>query len=61
MPELKYEPKLLNLDELSDFDDYFVNVPCSYALYILVLPSYDSDSPWTFSYNLYKKMQATSG
>ncbi|CAR30195.1 putative tRNA 4-demethylwyosine synthase [Lachancea thermotolerans CBS 6340] len=48
MPELKYEPKLLNLDELSDFDDYFVNVPCSYALYILVLPSYDSDSPLDF-------------
>lgn len=38
-------PLLMNLDEISDIDDYFVNVPCDNALYILVLPSYDTDSP----------------
>ncbi|CEP62459.1 putative tRNA 4-demethylwyosine synthase LALA0_S05e06128g [Lachancea lanzarotensis] len=45
---LKHVPKLMNLDELSDFDDYFVNVPCSNALYVMVLPSYETDSPLDF-------------
>ncbi|SCU98897.1 LAFA_0G20736g1_1 [Lachancea sp. 'fantastica'] len=45
---LKHVPKLMNLDELSDFDDYFVNVPCNNALYVMVLPSYETDSPLDF-------------
>ncbi|SCU80727.1 LAME_0B04346g1_1 [Lachancea meyersii CBS 8951] len=46
--DLKHVPEILNLDELSDFDDYFVNVPKSNALYIMVLPSYETDSPLDF-------------
>ncbi|AAS53275.1 AFL099Wp [Eremothecium gossypii ATCC 10895] len=42
---LELEPILLNLDEIDDLDKYFVDVPCENALYVLVLPSYDSDSP----------------
>ena len=45
LDELTNEPKLLNLDALSDFDDYFINVPVENALYVLVLPSYDIDCP----------------
>ncbi|SCU98052.1 LADA_0H10264g1_1 [Lachancea dasiensis] len=45
---LKHTPMVLNLDDLSDFDDYFVNVPSLNALYVMVLPSYDSDSPLDF-------------
>ena len=45
LDELTNEPKLLNLDDLSDFDDYFINVPVENALYVLVLPSYDIDCP----------------
>ncbi|AET37945.1 putative tRNA 4-demethylwyosine synthase Ecym_2196 [Eremothecium cymbalariae DBVPG len=42
---LKLEPILKNLDELEDFEQYFVDVPCENALYVLVIPSYDTDSP----------------
>lgn len=42
---LANKPKLLHLDELNDIDEYFVDVPCKNALYILVLPSYDTDCP----------------
>ncbi|CAI4920444.1 BBT_HP_G0103860.mRNA.1.CDS.1 [Saccharomyces cerevisiae] len=45
LDELTNEPKLLNLDDLSDFDDYFINVPVENALYVLILPSYDIDCP----------------
>ncbi|CAI4054116.1 hypothetical protein SUVZ_16G0800 [Saccharomyces uvarum] len=45
LDELVNKPKLLNLDDLSDFDDYFVDVPVENALYVLVLPSYDIDCP----------------
>ncbi|CAR27290.1 hypothetical protein ZYGR_0I05640 [Zygosaccharomyces rouxii] len=48
MKELKHRPILLNLDDLSDIDDYFVNVPCDNALYLMVLPSYDTDCPLDF-------------
>ncbi|SCU93484.1 LANO_0E03994g1_1 [Lachancea nothofagi CBS 11611] len=48
LKDLTLAPKLMNLDDLSDFDDYFVNVPNSNALYIMVLPSYDTDSPLDF-------------
>lgn len=48
MKELKHRPILLNLDELTDIDDYFVNVPCDNALYLMVLPSYDTDCPLDF-------------
>lgn len=43
--ELKNSPVLLNLDDLNDLDDYFVSVPSDNALYIMVLPSYDTDCP----------------
>lgn len=39
------EPILKNLDELNDIDEYFVDVPADNALYIMVVPSYDSDCP----------------
>lgn len=42
---LKNSPILLNLDDLTDLDDYFVSVPSENALYIMVLPSYDTDCP----------------
>ncbi|ODV98525.1 hypothetical protein PACTADRAFT_48267 [Pachysolen tannophilus NRRL Y-2460] len=45
---LTNKPKLLNLDDdVNDLDDYFVNVPADLPnlVYILVLPSYDTDSP----------------
>ena len=42
---LKKQPILLNLDELNDTDEYFVDVPSANALYILVVPSYDVDCP----------------
>lgn len=45
LDELTNKPKLLNLDDLSDLDDYFVDVPVENALYVLVLPSYDIDCP----------------
>ncbi|QLG71051.1 hypothetical protein HG535_0B00890 [Zygotorulaspora mrakii] len=43
--ELKAPPILLNMDDITDIDDYFVSVPCENALYILVVPSYDTDCP----------------
>ncbi|SCV01241.1 LAMI_0G10220g1_1 [Lachancea mirantina] len=43
--DLKHSPVILNIDELADFDDYFVNVPTENSLYFLVLPSYETDSP----------------
>ncbi|KAL3229694.1 hypothetical protein RNJ44_01830 [Nakaseomyces bracarensis] len=42
---LTLEPKLINLDELNDIDEYFVDVPVDNALYVLVVPSYDTDCP----------------
>ncbi|KAG0669801.1 S-adenosyl-L-methionine-dependent tRNA 4-demethylwyosine synthase [Maudiozyma exigua] len=42
---LKKQPILLNLDELNDTDEYFVDVPSPNSLYILVVPSYDVDCP----------------
>ncbi|CDK28679.1 unnamed protein product [Kuraishia capsulata CBS 1993] len=44
---LTNKPQILNLDEdVDDLDDYFVNVPKKDQLvYILVLPSYETDSP----------------
>lgn len=46
--EIKHSPKLINMDnDIDDLDDYFLNVPenSSGALYVLVLPSYETDSP----------------
>lgn len=43
--ELEKEPILMNLDELDNIDDYFVDVPSETALYVIVLPSYDVDCP----------------
>ncbi|CCE65062.1 hypothetical protein TPHA_0J02420 [Tetrapisispora phaffii CBS 4417] len=43
--ELESKPILMNLDEIDDLDEYFVNTPVENALYIFVLPSYDSDCP----------------
>lgn len=43
--DLNNEPILMNLDELNDIDEYFVDVPVDNALYILVVPSYDTDCP----------------
>lgn len=50
LPELKNKPTLINLDDdVDDLDDYFVNTPSLPNLvYILVLPSYDTDSPIDF-------------
>ncbi|AOA63825.1 Hypothetical protein KP2612_003383 [Komagataella phaffii] len=41
------KPQLLNMDEdVNDLEDYFVNTPdLKNLVYILVLPSYDTDSP----------------
>lgn len=43
--ELENEPTLMNLDELDDLDDYFIDTPMENSLYILVIPSYDVDCP----------------
>lgn len=44
--QLKNKPQLLNLDDLTDLDDYFTNTPkLDNLIYCLVLPSYDVDSP----------------
>ncbi|CAL9734280.1 S-adenosyl-L-methionine-dependent tRNA 4-demethylwyosine synthase [Monosporozyma servazzii] len=43
--ELEKEPILVNLDELDNIDDYFIDVPSKNALYVIVLPSYDVDCP----------------
>lgn len=45
--KLKNDVKLFNLDDdLEDLDSYFLNVPdVPNLIYILVLPSYESDSP----------------
>ncbi|CDF87906.1 unnamed protein product [Zygosaccharomyces bailii CLIB 213] len=48
MRDLKQRPTLINLDEVTDLDDYFVSVPSENSLYILVLPSYDTDCPLDF-------------
>lgn len=43
---LKNKPQLLNLDDITDLDDYFTNTPkLDNLIYCLVLPSYDVDSP----------------
>lgn len=42
---LEKEPILLNLSEIDDLDEYFIDVPCENALYVLVLPSYDTECP----------------
>ncbi|CAB4255351.1 putative tRNA 4-demethylwyosine synthase [Maudiozyma barnettii] len=42
---LQRQPILLNLDEINDLDEYFVNVPSEKALYVMVVPSYDVDCP----------------
>ncbi|SMN21522.1 similar to Saccharomyces cerevisiae YPL207W TYW1 Protein required for the synthesis of wybutosine [Maudiozyma saulgeensis] len=42
---LQKQPILLNLDEIDDLDEYFVNVPSEKAIYVLVVPSYDVDCP----------------
>ncbi|CCK69863.1 putative tRNA 4-demethylwyosine synthase KNAG_0D01110 [Huiozyma naganishii CBS 8797] len=43
--ELQNSPTLINLDELDDVDQYFLDVPTEQSFYILVLPSYDVDCP----------------
>lgn len=44
--QLKNKPQLLNLDDITDLDDYFTNTPAlDNLIYCLVLPSYDVDSP----------------
>ncbi|CCH59368.1 hypothetical protein TBLA_0B05360 [Henningerozyma blattae CBS 6284] len=48
--DLKYTPIVIHLDEIDDLDDFFVNLPSSEnnqinSLYILVIPSYDTDCP----------------
>lgn len=48
MTELKAPPIFKNLDDLTDIDDYFVSTPSENSLYILVLPSYDTDCPLDF-------------
>ncbi|CCH45653.1 tRNA wybutosine-synthesizing protein [Wickerhamomyces ciferrii] len=46
MGSLKNKPQLMNLDDITDLDDYFMNVPkLDNLIYCLVLPSYDVDSP----------------
>lgn len=42
--DLKKKPIRVHIDELDDLEDYFVSVPEN-AIYIMVVPSYDSDSP----------------
>lgn len=46
--KLTHPPILLNVDELDDIDEYFLNVPSDDALYIMVVPSYDVDCPLDF-------------
>ncbi|CCF60385.1 hypothetical protein KAFR_0K00300 [Kazachstania africana CBS 2517] len=43
--ELEKEAILVNLDEINDIDEYFVEIPSENAIYILVIPSYDTDCP----------------
>lgn len=46
--DLKYPPSLIHLDEIDDLDDFFINIPSeddSNRIYLLVLPSYDTDCP----------------
>lgn len=43
--ELEKKPILMNLDELDNIDNYFVDVPTENSLYVMVLPSYDVDCP----------------
>lgn len=43
--ELVKKPILMNIDELDNIDDYFVDVPTENSLYVIVLPSYDVDCP----------------
>ena len=44
--ELDKEPKLLSLDDdVDDLEEYFLKVPEENAIYLLVLPSYETDSP----------------
>lgn len=45
LKELENEPTLINLDELDEMDDYFIDIPMEDSLYILVIPSYDVDCP----------------
>ncbi|SSD59505.1 probable tRNA wybutosine-synthesizing protein 1 [Saccharomycodes ludwigii] len=46
--DLKKEPIIVHLDEVNDLEDYFVNVPKN-SIYIMVVPSYDTDSPLDYS------------
>lgn len=48
--DLAYEPKLLSLDDdVDDLEEYFLKMPTppqdSQNLYVMVLPSYETDSP----------------
>ncbi|KAH3663465.1 hypothetical protein WICMUC_005904 [Wickerhamomyces mucosus] len=47
---LQNKPQLINIDEIIDLDDYFLNTPQNLdnLIYCLVLPSYDVDSPIDF-------------
>lgn len=49
--EIQNTPKLINIDDdIDDLDDYFLKVPedLENIVYILVLPSYETDSPIDF-------------
>ncbi|RCK57257.1 S-adenosyl-L-methionine-dependent tRNA 4-demethylwyosine synthase [Candida viswanathii] len=44
--ELEKTPKLLSLDDdVDDLEEYFLKVPQDNAIYLMVLPSYETDSP----------------
>ena len=49
LENLELEPKLLSLDDdVDDLEEYFLNVPTqndNNCIYLLVLPSYETDSP----------------
>lgn len=42
------EPLLLNIDYLDDIDDYFVSPKYAGYIYVLILPSYETESPLDF-------------
>ncbi|EMG50150.1 TYW1 S-adenosyl-L-methionine-dependent tRNA 4-demethylwyosine synthase [Candida maltosa Xu316] len=46
MESLEKTPKLMSLDDdVDDLEEYFLKVPQENAIYLLVLPSYETDSP----------------